>query len=217
MKDMQLRGHCQCCGREQAVPRGKMAHHGYTVEHGYFEGACKGHQYRPIEEDRTVADAVCVAVLKDCEQLDGVAADLRVGKIVPTEARTGYQGWNKAAGKIGDVMVPWAEATAQQREREINRRVHEAERRARAGRDFVTFLKAVIEQFHGKPLIKVEREPGPAPIRVGERRVLVRHDGTRYPLKAVEIIRGRVYYRHGDPGRRAWMGTQAWRKLEIEE
>lgn len=144
-----------------------------------------------------------------------IASTRAAGSLFSCWSRTNRGKLNQATRKFETIVVPWLEATEYQRELEIERQVSESERRARAGRDFVAFLKEVIEQFHGKPLIEVEREQGPEPIQRGERRILVRQDGTRYALKAADILRGRVFYHH-ENGRRAWMGMQAWRRLEKE-
>ena len=40
---------CQACGNVQAVVNGKMAKHGYTVEHGFFAGTCPGSDEVPME------------------------------------------------------------------------------------------------------------------------------------------------------------------------
>ena len=62
MKDNQIRGHCQCCGNQQAVVSGHMSKHGYTVEHGWFQGVCTGESYKPIELERTVTNKIMAAV-----------------------------------------------------------------------------------------------------------------------------------------------------------
>lgn len=43
-------GHCQACGRLQKLPNGKLSKHGYTVEHGFFSGVCRGTNYLPFEQ-----------------------------------------------------------------------------------------------------------------------------------------------------------------------
>lgn len=60
MAKIQLRGFCQVCGREQAVNQktGKIAHHGYTVEFGAFEGTCMGAKEQPIQTSVEVANKV---------------------------------------------------------------------------------------------------------------------------------------------------------------
>lgn len=40
----QLRAICPCCFREQAIKDGTMVAHGYTIEYGFFNGTCLGHQ-----------------------------------------------------------------------------------------------------------------------------------------------------------------------------
>lgn len=35
-------GECQCCGRKQKLPKGRLSNHGYTVEWGFFSGTCFG-------------------------------------------------------------------------------------------------------------------------------------------------------------------------------
>lgn len=47
--DIQHRGNCQVCGRLHAVVKGKVAKHGYTVKDGWFEGACNGQFYAPMQ------------------------------------------------------------------------------------------------------------------------------------------------------------------------
>jgi len=49
-------GTCQCCGRNQAVKKGVLAKHGYTVENGYFEGTCVGTSNKPLQNCRELLD-----------------------------------------------------------------------------------------------------------------------------------------------------------------
>lgn len=55
-------GICQACGRRHMLPGGKLSIHGYTVDHGYFNGTCIGSGELPYEQSRdliqkTIADA----------------------------------------------------------------------------------------------------------------------------------------------------------------
>lgn len=43
-------GECQICGRMQKLPNGRLAAHGYTVEHGWFNGICPGSGGLPFEQ-----------------------------------------------------------------------------------------------------------------------------------------------------------------------
>jgi len=77
------RAHCQVCGAQQAVDNktGMLAKHGYTVEHGFFEGECPGSHNLPIEVDHTMTDNI----IEDLgRQADRIEAQIAVGiKMVP--------------------------------------------------------------------------------------------------------------------------------------
>lgn len=56
MKKATHNGTCQACGRQQANRASGLAHHGYTTEHGYFQGVCGGSYHAPLEESHGVLD-----------------------------------------------------------------------------------------------------------------------------------------------------------------
>ena len=64
------RGHCQACGRVQAVDTANnlLAKHGYTVDFGYFDGICKGSDRKPLEVDKSFSEATIVRI---SEWIDG--------------------------------------------------------------------------------------------------------------------------------------------------
>lgn len=64
------RGHCQACGRVQAVDTANnlLAKHGYTVDFGYFDGVCTGSDRQPLEVDKSFAEAT---IVKISEWIDG--------------------------------------------------------------------------------------------------------------------------------------------------
>jgi hypothetical protein len=91
------RGTCQVCGAQQAVNNetGMMAKHGYTVEHGFFEGECPGSHNLPLEADRTMTDNIIGDLTRQADRIqkqidDGikmvtyryVERDTRVEKMV---------------------------------------------------------------------------------------------------------------------------------------
>ena len=87
MTKTQTRGHCQCCGREQAVVRcGYMAHHGYEVKDGWFQGKCGGHNFPPLEVARDVADSTIASVRRDAAALRVRATALIAGEVSPATA-----------------------------------------------------------------------------------------------------------------------------------
>lgn len=203
---MQFRGHCQYCGREQAVKNGTMAHHGYTVEHGYFNGPCTGHNYQPIEKVRNDADTLIIGVRREAGDMDARIAALNLGTVKPETIKLGVSMRGKPDTK------PFSEGTPYEQQREINRVVFLLERRAKQARDFADQLEVIVNTFHGKPLREVAAAEKPAPIRHGERRAL---EGGRV-AKAVRVEGQRVVWLDNN-GKRGWTGTQAWRKLTIIE
>jgi len=72
------RAHCQVCGAQQAVNNetGMLAKHGYTVEHGFFEGECPGSHNLPIEVDHTMTDNIIDDLSR---QADRIEAQIAVG------------------------------------------------------------------------------------------------------------------------------------------
>jgi hypothetical protein len=59
-------GICQACGRRQAVHinTGLLAKHGYTTDHGFFNGTCAGSDHLPLELDTALNIAAVASMLK---------------------------------------------------------------------------------------------------------------------------------------------------------
>lgn len=55
------KGTCQVCHREQLLPGGRLAKHGYSVDYGCFNGVCFGAGHLPLEQS-------CELVKKDIER-----------------------------------------------------------------------------------------------------------------------------------------------------
>ena len=53
-------GECQCCGRQQKLPGGSLSTHGYTKEHGFFQGICIGAGHLPFEQSKDLVER-CIA------------------------------------------------------------------------------------------------------------------------------------------------------------
>lgn len=202
----QLRGICQCCGREQAVVRGLMSKHGYTVENHWFNGICSGERFAPMQKERAQADAIVVAVRKQCDELEALAAAYESGEKVPDTVR------KACTRRDEEPTMPWAEALPHQQREEVARRVWNNRQRARAGRDFASMLSASADKFHGTALREVERTEGPAPIRIGERRELNTAAIPKHIAVVTRVDRHRVYWKV-EGFRSGWTGTRAWRAL----
>lgn len=139
----QERGHCQCCAREHAV-NGYVAQHGYTVKHGFFNGVCPGHQYRPMEVDRTVTDSTAQAMREKAISLRTEAQSYRTGELVPKMA--------PAAVWIGAEEVPFSQAPAHMQERTVQIKVANLQSYASAMDSQATTLQAYADKYHGKAL-----------------------------------------------------------------
>ena len=200
----QYRGHCQFCAREQAVrlPVGLMAHHGYTVESGWFRGTCQGHQHAPIEQDRSAADGIVADVQKQIVDLHVQVARLRIGEVSPEFVET-YR-------NMGEKMrIPYADATVYQQQEALQKLLFHFENRIRAGESFITMLEQAVTSYHGKPLLEATKKEAPEPILIGEARI-----SQRGKLQAKVITGGNVRWvdERGFVGKSS---TRAWRQMQL--
>lgn len=203
----QTRGHCPYCGREQAIKNGTMAHHGYTVDWGYFNGVCQGQQHRPLEQDRTVWDQLKVKLLEDAAEKDDIARRLEDGTLDPTgkteKVRTGY-------GQYEMKFTPWAELNQWQQRDERRAAVWANRGRAEGNRKHVKWMDELADKVHGQPLIEVTKVAPPAWIATGEKRRL--ENGK---VAKVRENQGRRIVFKTEDGRTGWMAPVSWRKLEV--
>lgn len=197
--DKQIRGHCPHCAREQAVVNGKMAKHGYRVTDGYFLGVCTGDAHPPIEVAREPA-AQMVHLMKQAEasHLD------RQQKMVAGEILPSYLLRNRRENECR----PYADGKPWEQEQARRSMEYAEGRRAKAAQELGQWIAEAIEMWNGKPLKEVARGEGPAPIRIGDRKLFGKGE-----VKARSVQGPRVYYVN-ERGFRGWIGTQAWRKLD---
>ena len=155
-------GHCQACGRLQAVnpSTGKLAKHGYTVDFGFFNGTCAGSDHAPLEHD-TALNIQIVKQLRDWA--DGVEAEAK-GEItaVPVEVRT------DTLDRYGRRLrtVKWMERAefeaTQPRYATFDRAVEQRrvilQRQADHARDKSVELANMRAVIHGQPLIAIAVE-----------------------------------------------------------
>ena len=62
-------GHCQCCGALQKLPSGLLSNHGYTVEHGWFEGVCYGARHLPFEQSKDLIEGLIKRAQERAQEL----------------------------------------------------------------------------------------------------------------------------------------------------
>jgi hypothetical protein len=206
---MQLRGNCQCCGRDQAVVEdGRMAKHGYEVvgrgHSGYFKGVCQGNRYKPLQQDRDIANEIIKSCRQDALRLDQRAADYRAGEIVPEFCRGP---WDPKAREY--TKIPFADAEHYQRRQSIDSAIYECESRARAARSHADGLERLADALHGTQLREVTIGSGPEPIAHGEKR----KNSEGRVLIAQSIDRGMVRWKD-ERGYGSKMSTRSWRLLE---
>lgn len=203
MAKIQLRGHCQCCGRQQAVMRGYMAKHGYEVKNGWFNGVCTGANYQPIEASRERADEVCSQVRAESARLMVRAAELRDGTGIVHQIDT----TRRDPKTRQPITIAWEDATPGQRRSAQESVAWHCESRARAGRQFADDLEKLANECHGKPLMEIRAPEAPEPIYCGHQR---KHP--RGVLTVTSVYSGMVRWKD-DRGFIGSMSTRAWRAL----
>ena len=202
----QLRGHCQCCCRLQAVSNGYVAKHGYEVKNrgqgGWFSGVCSGNQFAPVEVERSVLDSVVASIRGQIADMRALADQYKAGTAHPAKCRTAR--YDLAARDY--VRVNWDAATEWERQDEVTLQVLDLRNRANIGEAQASMMERVAAARHGKPLIEVEKVSGPEPIKIGEKRTM----GNGYVATAKAVLCGTVYWIDGEGFRRK-MSTRAWR------
>jgi hypothetical protein len=205
-KDTQHRGHCQCCAREQAVLHtGHMAKHGYTVKNGWFQGACSGSEFKPLETDHKRTDAIIEQVLTDCDKLGEQHDKIKEGYIKPATLNV------IRAHSFKLVEVAYNDCTVSERNAAVVRMLAQLKQRIRIGNSFVAMLRNAITEYHGKQLIQVKKKDAPEPICAGDNKV-----SQRGVLSVISLEGGTVRWRD----ERGFIGkssTRYWRSLEDRE
>lgn len=198
----QTRGICQCCGREQAVLSGTgfMSQHGYTVENGWFNGVCMGHEFVPMQKSTVMTYKIIADVRDQCEHLEVVIQEMKDGTKHPDQVRV---------RDFPEVMVPWGEAAEWQQKRALDRTIWGMESRIRMGRSFANDMEQLAKNVYGTELKVVEIEDAPKRIEVGEKR-----KSNDNVLICTHVRGMRIWWKRESDGRKGWTGVGAWRKLE---
>lgn len=201
-KPIQLRGHCQCCGRQHAVLRGRIAKHGYEVV-GYFRGVCHGADTLPMQVERKLTDRIIKDQRENAAAARQQAADLKAGKVRPQIVERSYR------RDVDDTVIAWDDAKEWQRQEAVRVAIHQAEHADRTLTDMADALEALADRVHGQPLIEAQKPAAPEPIKVGERRT-----GARGVLTVKTIDRGSVWWTT-ESGLKGRTSTRSWRLLPL--
>lgn len=114
--DSQTRGHCPHCGNEQAVVRGRMSKHGYTVNQGYFSGVCHGHQHPPIETSRKSLDDMVAFLRGEAPSLRALADAIESGAKLPDWVKRRTTQINNRTGKRIVATISFADGTVEEQQ-----------------------------------------------------------------------------------------------------
>jgi hypothetical protein len=161
------RGHCQVCGAQQAVNNetGMLAKHGYTVEHGFFEGECPGSHNLPLEVERTMTDNIIDDLTRQADRIQRQIDNVIIVVPFHYEVKTGPYSKEKR-------MVNIMEDTLESTFADLGKRVYHVkgqwddmvEQYRWKLKSQVRFLRAhcemmtgLIEKRHGADLVTVER------------------------------------------------------------
>jgi hypothetical protein len=204
MKAIQIRGNCQCCGREHAVVDGRMAKHGYTVESGWFQGVCAGKHFAPVQVTREQTDKLVAQVRVQVLEMTAKADLVASGDLKP-KTITRHPHSKKAME-----FIPFVEATAYEQRDAIQSLEWAFRRNAEMGTSFANMMEKVADKYHGKELVTVAKKPAAEFIMPSHQKTV---DDMTYTCTSVEGAR--VYYKlqKGDKVFKGWMGSQSWRKM----
>jgi len=153
---IQYRGHCPCCGNQQAVLRngqGHMSKHGYTVKFGWFEGVCPGQNYQPMEINRTQTDKIILQVRTEVQSLRQRVQKLEEGTYDTTALLI-----PKVPFMPKPELIPFAEANIYAQNTALEVLKTKFHYRAKQGEAFADYLEVTLNAVYGKALIKVEKK-----------------------------------------------------------
>ncbi len=144
---LQLRGHCQACGSQQAATDGRIAKHGYEVKFGFFSGTCHGWGRSPMEVSTDYTSKVAESLRAHADEQAEKAAKVRAGTIKPKTAR--------ASVFMNAEVVPFADAPAHMQEQAVAILAANLEGSARGARQHAEAIETLAAEVHGKPLAEV--------------------------------------------------------------
>lgn len=102
-------GHCQACGRLQKLPKERLSKHGYTVDHGYFSGVCRGAGHEPFEVSCKLVETFIQEATAQLTSLEAFQANLRKTNEGPTAWF--YVSLANPKGKAYNFNRSWEECT----------------------------------------------------------------------------------------------------------
>lgn len=167
---VQLRGHCQACGREQAYrTNGLIAKHGYEIKErgmgGWFEGTCPGAHHPTLEVDRKFADQIIVDITHQVAETEAKLVKAEDGKLRPSQINT-------SLNHRKPTWIPFDQGDLRQQNEAMRRFIYQLESRIRLGKQTIKDITHNIQTFHGTAHRNVKILKGPDPnktISVGDK------------------------------------------------
>lgn len=186
----EFRGHCQGCGRIQAVmARGVLAKHGYEVKWNYFMGVCGGAGFKPLEVDRVECDLWIKGMRVAAESLAQDVALIDEGKLKPKLASSGRMVLVESpmrGKRYEPEMVPFYQAPDYKQEEAVRILRANLNNRSKGLYQNADSLEKLAAAVHGQPLIPAEQKEAPAKIEVGMEIVVPVHG----KIKVAKLLYG---------------------------
>lgn len=177
-------GTCQVCGREQALPEGVLAKHGYTVEHHFFEGVCPGAACLPLELNRNVADRVAGSLMQQAAEGMAKAERIIAGTLRPKFAPAGFDCKGRD-GRWTSVEVLFADADEYNQKQAIASFLYQVKSKAQAEKQYAEAMIARADKITGKQELTPRVEESKKEIVPGMRVHL--HGKTGYDVTVIAI------------------------------
>jgi hypothetical protein len=199
MKAATHNGTCQVCLRMQALPNGKLAKHGYTVEHHYFEGVCPGAEALPLEQSREVADDVVRGLRNRAAAATARAEALKAGTLRPAYAKSGRRiPVTNASGRtrMEDEMIAFTDAPELNQRDAVTVAIWNNESDAKGATRYADAIEAAADKITGKQALALRAKKERTPITVG---TVVRVYGEERAVLRIEdkVARGIGPYLNG--------------------
>lgn len=146
---IQMRGHCQMCGRLHAA-NPQIAKHGYTVEFGWFQGVCPGADYDPLEQSRVKLDELVVNLRNWAADADIEALALEDRETNPEGKRCSYRENGKRVVKV----VPYETLLPYEQEDCRRLAVSALRNKSTHMRQAANDMLELAAKVHGQPLVE---------------------------------------------------------------
>jgi len=154
-------GHCQICGRIQAVDNltKLLAKHGYKVAgFGFFNGVCSGSGEQPLQLQHVITDDIVIRLTNYAANNLDAAAKLKSGEIKPIQVLVGNDR-KVVNGRMTyiDRFSLWSEASVYHQEAQVKRDIFGHQMNATNAEQHVKFLIELKSRIYGTALIPVKR------------------------------------------------------------